>query len=221
MKGVAYVPSQILGLAILMQTLMRTFLGGGGAAPQQCSYPKLYGYSYKHGRTEHTLVNMTYFHLKLFAALCMVIDHIGYVFYPGDALFRVIGRLSFPLFAWLLTQGESKTQNVTAYFKRLFIFALISQPFYAWLFDVSQLNVLVTLAVGLGTIRCARYAPTQRYLIWAAGIFVASVIPMDAGGYGLCVILLMAGWRSPTTVFNATRWWLAWIGLHIIDYLLG
>ena len=162
---------------------------------------------------------MTYFHLKLIAAICMVIDHVGYVFYPEDNLFRIIGRLSFPIFAWLLTQGERNTKNVNAYLTRLAIFALISQPFYWWLFDVYQLNVLVTLSLGLVTIRLAKQVPLQRYLIWAIGILVSGIIPMDGGTYGLCVILLMAEWRSPIEGADTIRWWMLWIGLHIFDQL--
>ncbi len=166
---------------------------------------------------------MTYFHLKLIAAICMVIDHIGYVFYPGDDRFRIIGRLSFPLFAWLLTQGEQKTQNIWIYSRRLAIFAVISQPFYSWLFKTQQLNVLVTLGVGLATLRLGKRFPAQKYLVWAAGIIVAGLIPMDASAYGLCVILLMAQWRSPQatqSLWATLRWWGLWIGLHLFDFYI-
>jgi len=168
---------------------------------------------------------MTYFHLKLLAAICMVIDHVGVVFYPGDEWFRMIGRLSFPLFAWLLTQGERKTHNIKAYLGRLAVFAVISQPFYGWLFEVHQLNVLVTLGLGLIVIRGAKQFPGQRYLIWAAGILITGLIPMDGGVYGLGVILLMAAWRSPSSKaelfqWRTLRWWGLWVGLHVLDYTI-
>jgi hypothetical protein len=161
---------------------------------------------------------MTSFHLKLIAAICMVIDHIGAVFYPEDMLFRVIGRLSFPLFAWLLAQGERKTQNVWAYAKRLAIGALISQPFYTWLFEVRQLNVLVTLLLGLAVIRLSKRFASERYLIWILGLIVTALVPMDAGAYGLCVILLMSEF-SPHHREGQGRWWLLWVGLHLLDFV--
>lgn len=156
----------------------------------------------------------------------MVIDHVGYVFYPGESSFRIIGRLSFPLFAWLLTQGEQKTQNIRAYFGRLALAAVISQPFYSWLFEVSQLNVLVTLGVGLAMLHLGKRFPSQRYLIWAAGLIVTFFISMDAGTYGLCVILLMAQWpgwdgRSPQTLKSTVEWWALWIGLHLFNQLMS
>ena len=36
--------------------------------------------------------------LKLIAIICMVIDHVGTVFFPGDPVFRWVGRLAFPIF---------------------------------------------------------------------------------------------------------------------------
>ncbi|MEB3209719.1 MAG: TraX family protein [Leptolyngbyaceae bacterium] len=161
---------------------------------------------------------MTSFQLKLFAAICMVIDHVGVVFYPEETLFRIIGRLSFPLFAWLLTQGEKKTQNIRAYFTRLVIGALISQPFYTLLFEIGQLNILVTLVVGLVVIRLAKRFPSERYLIWLIGLVITAFVPMDAGAYGLCVIFLMAEFPLESSS-NHLRWWMLWIGLHILDFL--
>lgn len=70
------------------------------------------------------------YQIKLLAAILMVIDHIGVVLLPKVVLLRMIGRLSFPLFAWLLTQGERHTRNFQRYCSRLFFLGLVSQPFY-------------------------------------------------------------------------------------------
>ena len=73
---------------------------------------------------------MTVFHLKIIAILTMTIDHVGFFFFPDIEVLRIIGRLSFPLFAWLIANGAYHTKNMHAYLVRLFIFALISQvPF--------------------------------------------------------------------------------------------
>ncbi|MEL7228229.1 MAG: TraX family protein, partial [Cyanobacteria bacterium J06576_12] len=85
---------------------------------------------------------LTGYHLKLIAALTMLMDHVGYVFYPDVEVLRVIGRVSFPVFVWLLVQGEAHTKNVWRYGARLGMLALVSQPVYNAAFDVSQLNIL-------------------------------------------------------------------------------
>ena len=43
--------------------------------------------------------------LKLIACLTMIIDHIGVIFFPSMLIFRIIGRLSMPLFAYSLAKG--------------------------------------------------------------------------------------------------------------------
>ena len=65
---------------------------------------------------------LTSYHLKLIAALTMVVDHIGVLFYPHLDWLRMIGRVSFPLFIWLLTQGEAHTKDIWRYGLRLGLF---------------------------------------------------------------------------------------------------
>ncbi len=65
--------------------------------------------------------------LKLIALITMFIDHIGYIIYPEYRFFRIIGRISFPIFAFALANGFRYTSNRKKYAFRLFIFAIISQ----------------------------------------------------------------------------------------------
>lgn len=58
--------------------------------------------------------------LKMFALFCMVIDHIG-AFIPGMPFWmRYIGRLSAPVFFFLMVEAFFHTRNVGKYFLRLF-----------------------------------------------------------------------------------------------------
>lgn len=66
--------------------------------------------------------------LKLTAVLLMLIDHIGASLYPEIFWLRLIGRLSFPIFAFLIAQGAKKTRDISKYQNRLLIFSIVSQP---------------------------------------------------------------------------------------------
>ena len=68
--------------------------------------------------------------LQLTALMTMTIDHIGYRLFPGTELLRMIGRLSFPLFVFMLTEGFVYTGSQKNYLKRLALFALLSEVPY-------------------------------------------------------------------------------------------
>ena len=68
--------------------------------------------------------------LKIIAIICMFCDHIWGTIIPGNNWLTIIGRISFPIFAFLVVEGFYKTKDLKKYIKRMFILALISEiPF--------------------------------------------------------------------------------------------
>ena len=88
--------------------------------------------------------------LKVLAAIFMVCDHVGLMFFPTEASFRIIGRLAFPIFAFLISEGARYTKNKVKYFSTMFGLAFICQVVY-FLFDNGSLYmcILVTFSVSL------------------------------------------------------------------------
>ena len=98
------------------------------------------------------------FDLKLIAIITMTIDHIAIVFETSFYNFlRAVGRLSFPIFAFLLTEGYVHTKSFSKYFLRLLVLAVISEVIYDYVFFDSFIyidanNIFFTLALGLLTL---------------------------------------------------------------------
>ena len=72
--------------------------------------------------------------LKYIAVIAMTIDHTAYVFVNPDSIIyyvmRFFGRLTAPIMCYFIVEGFIYTSNRKKYLLRLFVFGVISQPFY-------------------------------------------------------------------------------------------
>ena len=96
---------------------------------------------------------MTVFKLKIIACITMLIDHFGAIilmplldepwFYAEIyELTRGIGRIAFPIFAYLVAQGCIHTKDIRKYLLRLGFLAIISEPFFDMAFRGGTINFL-------------------------------------------------------------------------------
>lgn len=137
--------------------------------------------------------------LKLIAVASMLLDHIGYA--TDLYALRCVGRLAFPIFAYLIGNGFRHTSHPGRYLGRLLLLAVISQiPYTLFLYGSitpEKLNVFITLSLGLGTLwameRCTH--STGRMLCLMASILlcagIESVVPMDYGLRGVLLIVML------------------------------
>lgn len=132
--------------------------------------------------------------LKVIAVIAMLIDHIGFVFFPEHSSFRIIGRIAFPIFAYQLAIGYTHSSNPKMYMVRLWTFAIISQIPYTLLFETYNLNILFTLLLSILLID--RIAKNEWYWIPTFIIIVTlpqfiDVLPkFEYGWYGLFMPVL-------------------------------
>lgn len=162
--------------------------------------------------------------IKWIAIITMVIDHTGAILFPQYEVLRYIGRIAFPLFAFLLVEGYLHTSNIKKYMVRLLIFALISEiPFdfalYSQPFYWGHQNIFWTLFLGLVVIAIIDKAPKRMnngfILGFVAGValmVVAHVCQMDYGAGGIILIFVLYYFRKKP--------WIAYILMAII-FLLG
>lgn len=106
--------------------------------------------------TEINKYGLTTFSLKIIAMITMLADHIGIMFFEDIhqpyVILRSIGRLSFPIYCFILTEGFFHTGSRKNYAIRLGAFALISEipydMFHGKFWDLGAQNVMFTLLFG-------------------------------------------------------------------------
>ena len=95
--------------------------------------------------------------LKIIAVISMVIDHCAYFLMehgtPLYEVLRCLGRVAFPVFAFLIAEGFAYTRNRTRYFLTILGFAIISEiPWFLLNGADGTHNVMFTIALGVASL---------------------------------------------------------------------
>lgn len=138
--------------------------------------------------------------LKVIAMISMVIDHVAlYLMEYGTVLYetmRCIGRIAFPVFAFLIAEGFIHTRSRYKYFFTLLGFAVISEiPWYMLNGADGTHNVMFTLALGLATLMVLENL-LQRSLVlgflWTLGMAgLAFWLEVDYEWRGILLIVIL------------------------------
>lgn len=138
---------------------------------------------------------MNTFTLKLIAVITMVLDHIG--FYLDEPILRAIGRISFPIFCFLIVEGFHHTRSHMNYLIRLLGFAILSEvPFdlviSGTVFSFEHQNVFFTLALGLASIFCLEEMNVNRIYAIPLVIMIGAshLLHCDYGIGGVLLIIM-------------------------------
>lgn len=135
--------------------------------------------------------------LKVIAMISMVIDHIAlYLMEHGTVLYgtmRCIGRIAFPVFAFLITEGFIHTRSRYRYFFTLLGFAVISEiPWYLLNGADGTHNVIFTLALGVATLMVLENLLQRNMVLgflWTLGMAgLASWLGVDYEWRGILII---------------------------------
>lgn len=103
--------------------------------------------------------------LKLVALVLMTIDHAGMIF-GGPLLLRVIGRLSFPIFAYMLAEGCRYTQKPKQYLGLIFALGFACQLVYFWMAGSLYQCILITFSLGIVLIFACKRAQGKGAANW-------------------------------------------------------
>lgn len=152
--------------------------------------------------------------LHLLAMIFMLCDHLWATIIPGNQWLTCVGRLAFPIFAFLLVEGYFHTHNLKKYALRLLFFAVISEIPFNLMYSSSVIypfhqNVIWTLLLGLGLIRLNELA-VRTGKVWIRvlaggltvllGLLLGTITMLDYYGAGVVIILVFYFFRKRT-------WW--------------
>ncbi len=92
--------------------------------------------------------------LKIIAMLAMFIDHLGLLLFPGHPIFRMIGRLAFPIFAFMIAEGCVYTRNRARYLGMIFGLGAICQLVATVATGDLHQGILLVFSLSIATIYC-------------------------------------------------------------------
>lgn len=153
---------------------------------------------------------LTSFTLHILAMLFMLCDHLWATLFPAAEWLSCIGRLAFPIFAFMIAEGYSHTSNVKKYVLRLLICAVITEvPFDLFyggtVFYPFHQNVLWTFLIALLTIILIEKALKlkRRFLGWVLAAVtvlvsyaVGTLAMVDYYGAGVLTVLVFYFFRE-------------------------
>ncbi len=129
--------------------------------------------------------------LKLIAAFCMLLDHAGLLLFPGAGWMRVLGRLAYPIYAFMIAEGCRYTRSKARYFWGIAILAAVCQVVYYIADGTLYFSILVTFSLSILMI----YALQKNrllFLLAVAGVYVLNhFFTIDYGFWG-CMVPVFA-----------------------------
>lgn len=87
--------------------------------------------------------------IKILGAIFMVIDHIGVILFPNVIFLRILGRLSMPLFAYMIAEGAHYTKNKLKYFLLIFGLGVIFQVVFYAIEQSLYMGILITFSTSI------------------------------------------------------------------------
>ena len=137
--------------------------------------------------------------LKIIAAISMLLDHMGLMLFPRVTLFRILGRLALPIYAYMIAEGCRYTRNRKRYFLGIFLLAAVCQAVYFFATGSLYFSILVTFSLGILVVYALQNWQSRRdlpsVLLLMAGVgavwLLNRAFTIDYGFWG-CMLPVLA-----------------------------
>ena len=87
--------------------------------------------------------------LKILGCIFMLIDHLGAILFPDLFILRAIGRLAYPIFAFMISEGCFYTRNRLKHFLLIFIMAIFIQVVYYFALKDYSLSIFMAFSISI------------------------------------------------------------------------
>ena len=147
--------------------------------------------------------------LKVIALVAMTFDHIGLYLMPHISWLRIVGRLAFPIFAYMIGEGCTYTSNRRKYLTNMLVLALVCQLATFVVARSLYMCILVTFSLSIWVIYALDNAIKSKDLksyIYAfasilAVVVITKVLPRILGGTDFAVDYGFWGVMLPVAVY--------------------
>lgn len=170
--------------------------------------------------------------LKIIAAISMLLDHVGLVFFSDEIIFRIIGRLALPIFAYMIAEGCRHTRNRKKYLGIILTMAIVFQLVYFFFLNDLYQGILVTFSLSIiiiyaieGLTKSNGITYKLAMLTALFGVIIFSVIfprlyghlgfAIDYNVWGICLPVLI--YFSPNKTWKIASTSLLIIAMSIIS----
>lgn len=166
--------------------------------------------------------------LKFLAAAAMLIDHIGLILFPRVIALRAIGRLAFPLFAYMIAEGCRYTRHKVRYLLLIFAEGAVCQAAlfaYERSFRV-RCNVLLTFSLSILLVYTLQFAkarvmedndkiarkvlPLCLFFAAVGGVAVLTLYVNAEYGFFGCLLPVFAALPHPVDGRTTGKWEKPW-----------
>ena len=154
--------------------------------------------------------------LKLIALVTMTVDHTGVILFPRLEILRIIGRIAFPIFAYMIAEGCFYTKHKKRYLGEMLAIGALCPVFY-FIFDHSfYMCIMITFSLSVMIIFSIQWARKKDSLAaWIlpfaliAGAYIVSVtIPGLVGENVFAIDYGFIGIMIPVFLFLAQKKWI-------------
>lgn len=149
--------------------------------------------------------------LKIIAMIAMLLDHVGKVLLPQYQILQIIGRLAFPIFAFMIAEGCYYTKNKMRYFLTVSLLGVGCQTVYLICEKSLYQNILITFSLSIILIFASENYRVKKEKISCMILFstlfvvliICQLLPVALKEQGFVIDYGISGVLLPVAVFYA------------------